>query len=612
MTAPVFALSTSGTDPKVTTKELLEIGINAGFEQLYGELAAINTGLTPAGAWSAASGSFPSNAALQTYYIVSTAGTTGGQTFAVGDWLIPLVNLPSTSTYAGNWTRGDYSKIVPSGLPKKRFASPAALFLDTTLGSTVPISDGDEVEADGHRYMKVSSGEHKTTAGGVKLKVLAGEFGFNIKACGAVGDDTTNDAAAINLAYAAAEAVEGTVYWPAAEYFTGTTQITCAAKVATYAPGAIMRSSATGDAFVIEGVNDSETYGQFHVLPYINRTTLGWNAGTDTTSVGLRIKDRKYNTFVIQGIKRFYRGLALEAEAANHVCNTYQLGVIQNCQYSIDFSDVTAPWGINQNTFVGGACVIDSAYTTATPRIYLNMPDAENNGNTFVGVNLEKGANEKAIVCAARGNVWLNCRFEGCSSAAGYITLSGNSNRIIGGGPNSFDTVPFVTWITDTGFGNSYDIANVLANKYIAIDFNSASKPIRLGNGSAYPAVPIGGFGTDRMSLGDSSTTAVRYWGMMQQESPPITSGTTLPQRSALVLTYGSATTVVGISVVGGTDTSTIVAITATNGNATLQHTAGPAANAGRFVLTGGVNLLLTANSPVLFQMVGGNFYQVA
>lgn len=499
------------------------------------------------------------------------------------------------------------------------FAELSSKFNYTGLSGRELAAEGDIVlwRGMGFAYEVQASGSSTydfdyTGSGGVKLTVKPAEFGFNVKAFGAVGDDTTNDAANINLAYTAAAAVDGTVYWPAGEYFTGTTQITCSAKVATYAPGAIMRSSATGDAFVIEGVNDSETYGQFHVLPYINRTTLAWNAGTDTTSVGLRIKDRKYNTFVIQGIKRFYRGLALEAEAANHVCNTYQLGVLQNNQYSIDFSDVTAPWGINQNTFVGGACVIDSAYTTATPRIYLNMPDAENNGNTFVGVNLEKGANEKAIVCASRGNVWLNCRYEGCSSAAGYITLSGNSNRIIGGGPNTVDEIPFVTWITDTGFGNSYDIANVLANKYIAIDFNSASKPLRFGNGSAYPAVPIGAFGADRMSLGDSSTIAIRYWGMMQQESPPVTSGTVLPQRSAIVLTYGSGTTATGIGNTGATDTSTLVSITSTNSNATLQHTAGPAANAGKFVLTGGVNLLLTAYSPVLFQMVGGNFYQVA
>lgn len=172
MTAPNFVLPVTGTDPKLVTKTMFEEAINAGFQELYDEVSAISTGLSPAGAWSAASGSFPAGAARGTYYIVSTAGTTGGQTFAVGDWLIPLVNLPSTSTYAGNWTRGDYSKIVPPGVPKRRFASITAFLADVTLGSTIPVSNGDEIDAAGDRYTVVSSGEDVTTAGGVKLKVV--------------------------------------------------------------------------------------------------------------------------------------------------------------------------------------------------------------------------------------------------------------------------------------------------------------------------------------------------------------------------------------------------------------------------------------------------------
>ncbi len=363
---------------------------------------------------------------------------------------------------------------------------------------------------------------------------------------------------------------------------------------------------------IVQGVNTSETNGQFHVLPYINKSTLDWNSGSDTTSIGLLLQDRKYNTFVIPGVKRFNTGVALKADVANFVCNTLQLGVIQNNKLGLDFSRVTTGFGINQNQVVGGAIVIDSAYTTAAGRIYVNMPDVENNTTTFVGVNLEKAGNEKAIVCASSSNVWLNCRFESSSSTSGYITLSGNNNKVIGGAPASSATVPFVTWISDTGAGNSFWMSNVLANKYLVWDLHSASKPLRFGNGSAYPAVPIGGFGTDRLQLGDSATKATRHWGLMQQESPAVTSGATLPWRNALVLTYGSATTITGMALdVGLTDTSALVSIAATNGNATLQHTASPAANAGKFVIKAGANLTLSTNSPVLFQLIGGNLYQV-
>jgi hypothetical protein len=435
---------------------------------------------------------------------------------------------------------------------------------------------------------------------------------ISVKDFGAVGDGVTDDTAEISAAYAAAEAAGGAeVYWPAGDYIT-TGTIVCGPLSSTKASsGATMTYTGSGVAFEVQGANTSETYGQFQIFPYINRSALDWNSGADTTSVGLLLEDRKYNTFVVQGIKRFNEGLALKADVANFVCNTVQLGVIQNNRISIDMSRVTLGFGINQNNFTGGACVIDSAYTSAANRIYVNMPNAENNTNTFIGVNLEKGGNEKAIICASRSNMFLNCRFEGSALTAGYITVSGNNNRFKGGAPASSGTVPFVPWIDDTGFGTTWEMGNVVANKFFAWDTHNAARALRFGNGTAYPAVPIGSFGTDRLSLGDSAVPAVRYWGMMQQESPAITSGTTLPQRSALVLTYPGATTVTGMPGIGFTDTSSIVAITATNGNATLQHTAAPAANSGKFVLKAGVDLILTANTPVLFQLVGGNLYQV-
>lgn len=436
----------------------------------------------------------------------------------------------------------------------------------------------------------------------------------SVKDFGAVGDGVTNDSSAINAAYTYAEAAGGSeVYWPPGTYFTGSGTITCGPLSATNAAAdAVLLYTGTGTAMIVQGVNTSETNGQFHVLPYINKSTLDWNSGSDTTSIGLLLQDRKYNTFVVPGVKRFNTGVALKADVANFVCNTLQLGVIQNNKLGIDFSRVTAGFGINQNQVVGGAIVIDSAYTTAAGRIYVNMPDVENNTTTFVGVNLEKAGNEKAIVCASSSNVWLNCRFEGSSSTSGYITLSGNNNKVIGGAPASSATVPFVTWISDTGAGNSFWMSNVLANKYLVWDLHSASRPLRFGNGSAYPAVPIGGFGTDRLQLGDSATKATRHWGLMQQESPAVTSGATLPWRNALVLTYGSATTITGMTLdVGLADTSALVSIAATNGNATLQHTASPAANAGKFVIKAGADLTLSTNSPVLFQLIGGNLYQV-
>lgn len=436
---------------------------------------------------------------------------------------------------------------------------------------------------------------------------------ISIKDFGAVGDGVTNDTTAINAAYTAAEALGGAeVCWPAGEYaITGT--ITCGPLSCTNASGgATLTYTGSGTAFVVQGVNTSETYGQFHVLPYINRSALDWNSGTDTTSIGLNLKDRKYNNFFIPGVKRFDTGVALQADVANFVCNTLQLGVIQNNRLGIDFSRITGLFGINQNTFIAGAIVIDSAYTSAANRIYVNMTNAgQNNTNTFVGVNLEKSGNEKGIVCASSENLFLNCRFEGSVAAAGYVTVSGNNNRFVGGAPASSGTVPFVPWITDTGSGNTWQMGNVFSNKYMVWDTHSSSKTLRFGDGTVYPAYPIGAYGSTSLLIGDNATSGLRYKIYSLQDEVITTSGTTIPPVQHQQLNYAAPVTITNIT--GGFDQTVagVMSLISLNGNVTLQHTATPASGFGQFVLQAGVNLLMTANTPVIFVAFNGNLYQV-
>lgn len=436
----------------------------------------------------------------------------------------------------------------------------------------------------------------------------------SVKDFGAKGDGT-NDTAALNAAYTAAEAAGGVeVYWPAGTYKT-TGTVTCGSKCSTRAPQAILSYTGSGVAFDIQGVWDTDAGvnkgDNISILPVVIRASLEWNAGTDSTSVGIRIANRKMTTFFVRGVQNFYRGLVLESTTANTVCNTFHIGLILNNQYGIDFGTVAPGFGTNQNQFIGGQVSINSPYTAVSPRISVNMPNAgENNTNLFLGVNLEKGGNEKAIVCASPENIFLNCRFEGSASTLGYITISGNRNKIIGGAPDAASTLPYQTWISDTGFGNQYWMGYIIASKSFALDFSSSTLPLRFGNGTAFPAVPVRGFGTDRLSLGDSNTVGVRYNGYMMQEEIITTSGTTIPAKQHQQLNYAAPATITNIT--GGFDQSVggVFSLIDLNGNITLQHTAGPAAGAGRFVLTAGVNLAMTANRPVLFVAVNGNLYE--
>ncbi len=150
-----------------------------------------------AGNWDASSGSFPAGSTRGEYYKVTVAGTVDSQVFSVGDWLIPLVESASTSTFEANWTRGNYSQVVPSGLPKKYYPSFAAMVADTET-----YADGDIVKVAGLTANFVATSSTGTlgqaNAGGQEFDVSAATLG--VKDFGATGDGSTNDLATFTAA----------------------------------------------------------------------------------------------------------------------------------------------------------------------------------------------------------------------------------------------------------------------------------------------------------------------------------------------------------------------------------------------------------------------------
>lgn len=95
-------------------------GVTSGIQ---GQLDAINTTLSQLdaavvlkGTWDASSGSFPGAGAAQAgwSYIVSVGGTVDGVAFAAGDRAIAIADNASTTTYAANWFKADYTDQVLS------------------------------------------------------------------------------------------------------------------------------------------------------------------------------------------------------------------------------------------------------------------------------------------------------------------------------------------------------------------------------------------------------------------------------------------------------------------------------------------------------------------
>lgn len=70
--------------------------------------------VTLKGNWDASSGTFPASTKKGDSYIVSVSGTVDGVLFSVNDRLLSLLDNASTTTYASNWLKLDYSDQVLS------------------------------------------------------------------------------------------------------------------------------------------------------------------------------------------------------------------------------------------------------------------------------------------------------------------------------------------------------------------------------------------------------------------------------------------------------------------------------------------------------------------
>lgn len=85
-------------------------------DQMELDIAALDTAVTLRGTWDASSGSFPGGGTAQAgySYIVSVGGTVDGEVFTANDRIVAIADNASTSTYAANWHKLDYTDQVLS------------------------------------------------------------------------------------------------------------------------------------------------------------------------------------------------------------------------------------------------------------------------------------------------------------------------------------------------------------------------------------------------------------------------------------------------------------------------------------------------------------------
>lgn len=172
------ALGASGA--RYQTRENLVTAVRAADAHLQGQIDALSSGVTIVGEWAASSGAFPTTrpdtTAIQAgdAWIVSAAGTVGGEAFAVSDRLIALG--AGGLTYAGNWVRAPFE-----------IGDIGAATVTPTGGAVDSLAD------------HLRDALTPTATGGTVAASLAARFGERLAPgdLGAVGDGVANDTTAV-------------------------------------------------------------------------------------------------------------------------------------------------------------------------------------------------------------------------------------------------------------------------------------------------------------------------------------------------------------------------------------------------------------------------------
>lgn len=104
---------------------------------------ALDAAVVLSGTWDASVGTFPGGGTAQAgqSYIVSTGGTVGGQVFVANDRIVAITDNASTTTYASNWHKLDYTDAVLS------VAGLTGAITDSGLRTALALVVGTDVQA---------------------------------------------------------------------------------------------------------------------------------------------------------------------------------------------------------------------------------------------------------------------------------------------------------------------------------------------------------------------------------------------------------------------------------------------------------------------------------
>jgi hypothetical protein len=431
-------------------------------------LDALNAAVVLQGTWDASAGTFPGGGTAQAgaSYIVSTGGTVDGEVFTANDRIVAITDNASTSTYASNWHKLDYTDAV--------------LSVAGATGAVTLVDMGLEIGVDVQAYDADLDALAGLTSAANKIPMFSGSGTATLI------DFKDEDAMTSDSATAVASQQSIKAY--------------CAGLVAGEPIGTL---SNVGD--------DTATSGNLMVADGDSWESVAVSGDATLTSAGVlsvtRINDR---TGSYTGSIAFGNGAGNLSTGGEY--DTFVgigAGVANTSGYlntNIGYNAGAAITGADNNTSVGGMALETATtnggntaigtkalrYVTGSGNVgvgYLAMAYASSSGSN----NVAMGGSALYRITSGTGNVAIG------NNALSYIT-TGNSNVALGG---------------DAG---KYITGGVTANQTSGTSVYIGSSTRASADGNANEVVigdQVTGNGTNTVTIGNSSITDTYLAGLL-------------------------------------------------------------------------------------------------
>ena len=158
------------------------IKLNANDQDLRNQIAAFEAGMRIVGDWNPATGAFPTTPApigAGDQWNVTGSGTIDGVSFAPGDIITAITASPSSTTYAGNWSKRHGTATAADQITIQGTAATVQDFIQATNLSDRSQAMATDIHPDiqyltvgGLRYVRDPSGTALTTADGATWSPL--------------------------------------------------------------------------------------------------------------------------------------------------------------------------------------------------------------------------------------------------------------------------------------------------------------------------------------------------------------------------------------------------------------------------------------------------------